>query len=185
MTVVEMTITSALLMVVVALVTAALYSAQSAQEFTRRRSETLGELRLGAAAFSRDARQAQNADVTVPAATPVGCVETANTTCGSKVTFDTFVAGSPVRLVEWEIREWPAGSGDIQLVRKTTTNQTRVFGGKLNPSTSATAASYFRYTEVTSTDAGKKPTLTLQLNAKPIKQDPVIGLKSKVTFRND
>jgi type II secretory pathway pseudopilin PulG len=181
MTLIELTIASALLLLILAMTMGALYSSQSAQEFSRRRSATLDELRLAAAAFSRDARQARDAELTGSVAS--GCTDGTNTTCGSSVTFDTFVAGSPVHLVRWDFRESPAGSGKIRLAR-TYGGSTRFFADDLN-SAAVANSSFFQYTQVTATDVGKKPTLLLQMNAKPKRIDPVVRLQKKVTFRHD
>ena len=190
-TIVEVTIASAILLGIMAFAMSSLFTAQSGQEFARRRSQSLDELRLGAAAFSRDARQAKSAEVQKLTAAgvltptpPVGCTETSTTKCGTKLVFDTFVSGSPVHLVTWEFKEWPTGSGKIRLTR-THAGGTRAFADDLESAHATTGASYFRYTEDPCQTCDRSPTLTLQLNAKQRNQDPIIGLRTKVAFRNE
>lgn len=183
MTLIELVIAAAILMLASAVTAGALASFQNAQEFSRRRTLTLDELREGAAAFSRDARQAENASIS--GTTTATCSTPSTTSCGTTLTFDTFVAGTPVHLVRWELKENVAGSGNLQLIRTDPAGVKRIFGSNLNSGTDASAPSFFEYMEVTSTaPAGTRPTIHLRLNTKPKTRDPIIGLSTKVTLRN-
>lgn len=182
MTVMELIVASAMLLLVVAIALGGLASFQQSQEFARNRSATLDELRLAAAAFSREARQASSVTVTGTAPS-TGC-NTATVVCGNRVVLNTFAAGQPVTTVTWEIKQQPAGSGNVRLVRTTALGTTRTYGDRLLPVTSSSSQAFFAYRFITSSDPNAKSTLTVRLSTQPQTRHPIVSLTSKVTTRN-
>jgi hypothetical protein len=182
MTVTELAIASALLMVALAVTLGALSTFQSTQAFGDRRTQTLDSLRIASAAFSRDARQARLAAVVGLGPANSRCQQ-ADVFCGDTLTFDTVVSGSPVQLVQWKFE---TVNGLVKLVRTDpNTGKQRIFADTLIGTSTSTLSSYFEYREVTAAvTAGTKPTIAVRLNTVPAKKDPNIGLTTKVALRN-
>lgn len=182
MTVLELIVASAILLVVVAVAMGGLSAFQRSQEFARNRSATLDELRVAVAAFSREARQAGSVTVTGTAPS-TGC-NAPTVVCGSRVVLNTFAAGQPVTAVTWEIKEHPAGSGKFRLVRTTASGTQRIYGEEVLPVVSSSSQAFFAHGFVGSSNPEAKPTLTVKLSTQPQKRDPVVSLTSKVSLRN-
>lgn len=154
MTVVELVITSALLLVVVATAMTALTSGFGTSTYATARSKSLDDLRIMAAVFGKDARQA----VEVKTAT------------AAMVKMNTYVNGT-VKEVTWS-------AADDRLTRTVvgTPDENRVYLVDLT-----TTAVFSYYGE---TDATKVTRVRLAAATKPLSNHPPVEIVSDAEMRN-
>lgn len=154
-TVLEMVIATTILSIALVAFLASLGSSQSTSEFAASRNRSLDELRLAAAAFTREARQASSATL---CATPP---------CSS-VTLATYVDGIFTPAIVWRA-EVDAATGRIEL-KRTDGSTTRVFAAAL------TSANVFAAPAVNR--------LKLTMATKPKTNYPPVVLETEVSLRN-
>lgn len=159
-TVLEVTITGALLSVALAGFLTTLGSTQNVSSFTEKRTRALDDLRTAAAAFSKDARGGSSA----------------TSVTASSVTLSTYIGGATTTptTVTWSLAV-PSGGSAVDLIRQVESG-TAVPRG-LPPLVLDATASRFEFSAATNT-------MKLVLVTRPSANYLPIRLETEVTLRN-
>ena len=163
-TILEVTIAAMLLIVALGAFSAGLARTQKTSNYATEREKSLDDLRLAAAEFTRDARQA--AEVT-----------TATT---ARVSFDQYLEvnaahpGAEIVETTWEVINT---AGGLQL-KRTRNGGERVFLVKL------TSDTVFEYEPNVFTAVGEIRRIRLFMSTKPLQKYPDVDLTVEVSLRN-
>lgn len=158
MTLLELTVASAMLLLVLGVFLGSLVSNQDAEQYTRLRNEALDDLRLMANAFAKEARQA-----------------TRVTTNGdSRMVMDTSVAGV-TRSVTYEV---VAGGAGVRDLRRVQGSSVRVFNVHL------TSASVFTYNDGGVIPPQDVRSVRISVGTRLSPRYPPVSLTTEVSLRN-